>query len=51
MEPTWILLMLLEGLVDVDEGKVVSFWVLELHVAAVCLCFQLPRRVNEARWY
>lgn len=34
---TWILLALLEGLVDINEGEVVSLWVLKLHVALCSL--------------
>lgn len=46
-ELTWIPLTLFEGLVDVDEGEVVSFWVLELHVAVGGLQFQVRRRNQE----
>lgn len=39
-------LTLFEGLVDVDKGKVVALWVLELHVAMGGLQF-LVRRGNH----
>lgn len=50
MQHTWILLALFEGLVDVDEGEVVSFWVPELHVALVQCRFLLHRWNRDAAW-
>lgn len=48
---TWILLALFKGLVDINQGEVVSLWVLELHIALGRLWFQLHRRNHEARWH
>lgn len=41
-------LALFKGIVDVDEGEVISFWVLELPVTLHCLVGHARRRLQEA---
>ena len=47
---TWVLLALFEGLVDVDEGEVVSLRVLEFHVSLSRLWLHVCRGSYEASW-
>lgn len=47
---TWILLVLFKSFVNVDQGEVVSLWVLELHVVLCCFWLLVHRGNQETSW-